>query len=73
VSNSVDDYAIVVGNPARVVGERGVQQFQYFPSRQVALFEAWLGPASSGRAGLGEAEYRAAEPGGEYACSNGPR
>jgi maltose O-acetyltransferase len=73
VSKSVDDNVIVAGNPARPVGERGVQKFQYSPSRQVALFEAWLGPASSGRESLPEAEYHAAETGGEYIYVDGPR
>jgi maltose O-acetyltransferase len=45
VTKPVEPLAIVAGNPARTVGKRSVDQFSYRPSRDLALFEAWLGPA----------------------------
>jgi maltose O-acetyltransferase len=71
VSRSVEDYTIVAGNPARPVGERRVRQFQYFPSHSAAVFEAWLGPPSSGHETLPETATRPLETGAEYVCSNG--
>ena len=44
VARSIDPFTLVVGNPARRVGERRDLDFTYRPSRSVALFEAWLGP-----------------------------
>ncbi len=44
VTKSVPPLEIVGGNPARPIGRRGVDQFDYRPSASVALFEAWLGP-----------------------------
>lgn len=43
VSKSVPDNAIVVGNPAKIVGHRQVEKFEYRPSDSYATFEAWLG------------------------------
>ena len=43
VSRSVAAGRIVVGNPAREVGERRCLDFVYQPTRLTALFEAWLG------------------------------
>lgn len=42
VSRDVPDYAIVVGNPAKVVGQR-CQDLVYSPVDFCAAFEAWLG------------------------------
>ncbi len=44
VTKSVEPLAIVAGNPARLVGRRGTEEFSYRPSESGALFEAWLGP-----------------------------
>ena len=42
VSHNVPDYAIVAGNPAKVVGER-TRNLSYNPVRFSAPLEAWLG------------------------------
>ena len=44
VAKSVPPLAIVVGNPARIIGYRKENVFDYRPNRLFALFEAWIGP-----------------------------
>ena len=55
VSKSVEPLDIVVGNPARVVGRRNCDSFDYRPSESVALFEAWLGPLDKRRSRASQA------------------
>ncbi len=45
VSRSVPEFAIAVGNPARVVGRKRIGDLLYSPLYLVASVEAWLGPA----------------------------
>lgn len=42
VANNVPDYAVVVGNPSRIVGVR-CENLDYVPSAFCAPYEAWLG------------------------------
>ena len=43
VSRDVPDHGIVVGNPARLLDRRRVEELNYSPVANLALFEAWLG------------------------------
>lgn len=47
VTRSVPPRQIVGGNPAVQIGTRAATDFCYKPSQGVAVFEAWLGRASS--------------------------
>ena len=47
VTKSVGPLEIVGGNPAGLIGQRGVSDFCYRPSESSALFEAWLGPIAT--------------------------
>lgn len=42
LTKSIPDYAIAVGNPARVLEKRRPPHFNYSPARFFAAFEAWL-------------------------------
>jgi acetyltransferase-like isoleucine patch superfamily enzyme len=43
VSANVPDYAVAVGNPARLLNKTRPQDLRYKPLRGLAVFEAWLG------------------------------
>lgn len=43
VTANVPDYAIVVGNPARILNKARPQDLRYKPLRGLATLEAWLG------------------------------
>lgn len=43
VRESVPDFAIAIGNPARLLDRRRVSSFNYLPAAMNAPFEAWLG------------------------------
>lgn len=44
VRHDVPDYALAVGNPARIESGKRSESLDYSPVRGVAAFEAWLGP-----------------------------
>ena len=44
VTRSVAPFSIVAGNPAKPIGIRKQEDFNYQPTRFTALYEAWLGP-----------------------------
>lgn len=46
VSKDVPDFSIAAGNPARLLEKRRVEPLNYSPTRNLALFEAWLGKPS---------------------------
>jgi len=43
VSKDVPDYAVAVGNPARLLMQRRPRNLRYQPLRHLAIIEAWLG------------------------------
>lgn len=43
VGKDVEPFAVVVGNPARVVCQRTRQPFSYWPASGFAALEAWIG------------------------------
>lgn len=43
VRKSIPDCAIVIGNPATIVGTRKIENFKYNPTGFVSAYEAWLG------------------------------
>lgn len=43
VRENVPDYAVVIGNPARVTGTTRCEEFRYSPVLLNAPFEAWVG------------------------------
>jgi len=43
VRHNVPDYAVVIGNPGRVVGYRLERSFRYNPVSSIAYIEAWIG------------------------------
>jgi len=43
VTKDVPDYAIAVGNPARLLNRRRPRNLRYQPLRHLAMIEAWLG------------------------------
>jgi acetyltransferase-like isoleucine patch superfamily enzyme len=47
VTRSVAPFEIVAGNPAVPIGKRSASELSYRPTRHVAVFEAWLGKATS--------------------------
>jgi maltose O-acetyltransferase len=44
VTQSVEPFEIVAGNPARPIGRRRCRELNYRPTASIALYEAWLGP-----------------------------
>jgi acetyltransferase-like isoleucine patch superfamily enzyme len=44
VFRSIEPLAVVMGNPARQIAWRRIDDFSYRPSESSALIEAWLGP-----------------------------
>jgi maltose O-acetyltransferase len=43
ISKDVPDYAVAVGNPARILTRRRPRNLRYQPLRHLAMIEAWLG------------------------------
>jgi len=43
VSKDIPEYAIAVGNPAKLLDKQRVKELNYNPVRGVACYEAWLG------------------------------
>ena len=48
LSRDVPDFAIAAGNPAQILNKRRVETLNYSPTRNLALFEAWMGRPAAG-------------------------
>lgn len=67
VAKSVPPLAIVVGNPAKIVGYRNECEFSYRPNHLYALFEAWIGTYPTAKPPEVSVASRPSEP--EHAAS----
>lgn len=42
VRGDVPDYSICIGNPAKIIGERRIKEFNYSPTKFVSYYSCWL-------------------------------